>query len=96
MLTKYYNMRSLTESQSNGILCLIGKWKDLLKLKIWGHWQIYVQTMNLLTKMQTIRINKYLPRIIDTDQRGFMKDGYIGSNILITAFNRLCEWKQYC
>ena len=35
-----------------------------------------------LTKRWTIRIRKYLPRIIDTDQRGFMKDHYIGSNIL--------------
>ena len=36
----------------------------------------------LLTEIQTIRINKSLPRIIDADQRGFMKDCYIGSNIL--------------
>ena len=36
----------------------------------------------LLTKIQTIRINVYLPGIIDADQRAFMKDHYIGSNIL--------------
>ena len=36
----------------------------------------------LLTKIQTIIINKYLPKIIDADQGVFMKDHYIGSNIL--------------
>ena len=30
----------------------------------------------------TIRINKYIPRMIYADQRGFMKDHYIDSNIL--------------
>ena len=29
MLNEVYNTRSLTESQSNGILSLIDKWKDL-------------------------------------------------------------------
>ena len=29
-----------------------------------------------------MRINKYLPRIIDADQKGSMKGNYIGSNIL--------------
>ena len=36
----------------------------------------------LLTKRQTIRINKYPPRIIDADQKGFVKDCYISSNKL--------------
>ena len=36
----------------------------------------------LLTKMQTFRINKYLPRIIGADERGFVNDCYIGSNTL--------------
>ena len=31
MLNEVYNTRHLTESQSNGILSLIVKWKDLLK-----------------------------------------------------------------
>ena len=36
----------------------------------------------LLTGVQTIRINQNLPRIIDANQRGLMNDHYIGSNIL--------------
>ena len=36
----------------------------------------------LVTKIQTHRIDKYLPRIIDVDQGGFMKDHNIVSNIL--------------
>ena len=35
MLIEVYNTRSLTESQSNGILSLIDKQKDLLKIKNW-------------------------------------------------------------
>ena len=31
----------------------------------------------LLTKIQAIRIDIHLPRIIDSDERGFMKDFYI-------------------
>ena len=32
----------------------------------------YVQTINVLTKIQTTRINKYLPWITDADQGWFM------------------------
>ena len=46
LLNKVYNTRQLTESQSNGILSLTGKEKDLLKIKIWGHWWFYVWIIN--------------------------------------------------
>ena len=36
----------------------------------------------LLTKIQKSRINKYLPRIIDADQRRLMRDCCISSKIL--------------
>ena len=78
MLNEVYN----SESQSNGILSLIDKEKDLLKIKNWRLLMILCTYYNFLTKIQTIRINKYLPRVKDADQRSFMKDYYTGTNIL--------------
>ena len=70
MLNEVYNTRSLTESQSNKILSLIDKHKELLKVKNWRPLTILCTDYKLLTKIQKIRINKYLPRIIDVGQRG--------------------------
>ena len=36
MLNEVYNTRRVTEYQSNGILSLIDKWKDLSEVKIGG------------------------------------------------------------
>ena len=82
MVNEAHNARSLTESKSNGIPSLIDKWKKRLKIKNWRLLKILGMNYKLLTKLQTIRIDKYFSRTIGADQRGFMKDCYIGSNIL--------------
>ena len=51
----------------------------------------------LLTKIQTVRITKHHPRIIDADQKR-VHEGllYWFKYSRVTVLNRLCESKQYC
>ena len=74
----------LTNDQKRGILNLIPKAdKDLRFLKNWRPVSLLNTDYKILTKALANRIQKVLPKLIQADQVGYMKNRYIGENIRI-------------
>ena len=74
----------LINDQKRGILNLIPKAdKDLRFLKNWRPVSLLNTDYKILTKALANRIQKVLPKLIQADQVGYMKNRYIGENIRI-------------
>ena len=81
-LNEAYNVNSLSETQTQGLITCIPKGnKPKEYLKNW--WPITL--LNTVYKIGTgciaNRIKSFLPKLIHTDQSGFIKDRYIGENL---------------
>ena len=71
----------LSITQKRGILCLIPKKSDPLKLKNWRPISLLNQDYKIMAKLIAERIKICLHNLIDADQSGFLKGRYIGQNI---------------
>ena len=73
---------SLTTLQKQGIISLLPKKDyDLCSLNIWRPLTLLNTDYKIVTKAVANRIKKFLPKIIDCSQTGFIKGRYIGENI---------------
>ena len=77
---------SLSISQKRGIITLIpNAYGDLKELSNWRPISLLNIDYKILTKALAKRIEKYLPKLIDSDQTGFVKGRYIGQNIRLLS-----------
>ena len=77
---------SLSISQRRGIITLIPKADgDLSELSNWRPISLLNIDYKILTKALAKRIEKYLPKLINSDQTGFVKGRYIGQNIRLLS-----------
>ena len=73
---------ALTPDQKRGILNLLPKTdKDLRYLANWRPVSLLNTDYKILTKALALRLQKVIPKIINTDQVGYIKGRYIGENI---------------
>ena len=73
---------NLSDDQKRGILNLPPKQnKDLRYLANWRPVSLLQTDYKILTKALALRLQKVLPKIISSDQVGYIKDRYIGENI---------------
>ena len=78
-----YQQSHLSLTQKEGIITLLPKkGKDPLLIKNWRPISLLNQDYKLATKVIARRIRNVLTYIINTDQTGFIKDRYIGENIV--------------
>ena len=77
-----YENDKLSLTQRRGILSLIPKKSDPLKLKNWRPISLLNQDYKILAKLIAERIKLALPYLIDIDQTGFIKGRFIGQNII--------------
>ena len=76
----------LSISQRQGIISLIPKKnKDPLLLKNWRPITLLNVDYKLATKCIARRLEKVLPHLIERDQTGYIKGGYIGENIRVIS-----------
>ena len=89
MLNSYdaaFQNGSLSISQKRGIITLIPKADgDLKELSNWCPLSLLNIDYKILTKALAKRIEKYLPKLINSDQTGFVKGRYIGQNIRLLS-----------
>ena len=76
-----FDNEELSITQRRGILSLIPKKTNPLKLKNWRPISLLNQDYKILAKLLAERIKICLPHLIDEDQSGFIKGRYIGQNI---------------
>ena len=77
-----FQNESLSISQRRGIITLIQKADgDLKELSNWRPISLLNIDYKILTKALAKRIEKYLSKLINSDQTGFVKGRYIGQNI---------------
>ena len=75
---------TLSNDQKLGVLNLIPKTqKDLQYLSNWRPVSLLQTDYKILTKTLALRLQKVLPKIISTDQVGYIPNRYIGENIRI-------------
>ena len=75
---------TLSNDQKLGVLNLIPKTqKDLRYLSNWRPVSLLQTDYKILTKTLALRLQKVLPKIISTDQVGYIPNRYIGENIRI-------------
>ena len=77
-----FEQGSLSITQRRGVLCLIPKKTNPLKLKNWRPISLLNQDYKILSKLVAERIKPCLHELIDPDQSGFLKGRYIGQNII--------------
>ena len=80
-LQEGYQKGELTGTQRQGILTLIFKTGDPENL---GNWRpnIHVNVdYKLIARALALRLQKVMPKIISTDQNGYIKNRFIGFNI---------------
>ena len=83
---------SLSIGQKQAIISLIPKsGKDLTNIKNWRPISLLNTDYKILTKILANRIKKYLPKLISTDQTGFVPGRYIGTNI-----QKIINISEYC
>ena len=77
-----YNVGSLSIIQKQGVISLLPKaGRDPMWLKNWRPITLLNQDYKLISKVLAFRLKGVLPKIINPDQTGFVKDRYIGENI---------------
>ena len=77
-----YDKYELSISQKQGIITLLPKSdRDIRLLKNWRPISLLNTDYKILTKCLANRLKKVLPVLIHTNQTGFLKNRYIGSNI---------------
>ena len=77
---------SLSVSQRRGIITLIPKADgDLKELSNWRPISLLNIDYKILTKGLAKRTAKHLPKLINSDQTGFVKGRYIGQNIRLLS-----------
>jgi len=77
-----FKNKTLTQEQKIGILNLIPKEnKDLRLLANWRPVSLLNTDYKILTKALAIRLQKVIPKLINSDQVGYIKGRYIGENI---------------
>jgi exonuclease III len=78
-----YINNKLSITQREGLITLIPKKeKDTLLIKNWRPITLLNQDYKLATKAIAKRICSMLPKLIHSDQTGFLKNRYIGENII--------------
>ena len=86
-----YTEKNMSITQRRGILCLIPKKKDPLLLKNWRPLSLLNQDYKIMSKLIAERIKTVIPYLIDYDQSGFLKGGYIDKNIVNKKSTRYFE-----
>ena len=86
--------KTLSNDQRRGILHLIPKsQKDLRYLSNWRPVSLLQTCYKILTKALAIRLQKILPKIVSSDQVGYISGRYIGENIRTIADLMTCSAK---
>ena len=81
-LNEAYNVNSLSETQTQGLITCIPKGnKPKEYLKNWRPITLLNTVYKIGTGCIANRIKSFLPKLIHTDQSGFIKDRYIGENL---------------
>ena len=82
---------SLSVSQRRGVISLIPKNdSDLSELTGWRPITLLTVDYKILAKCIAKRIEPFLPKLIHSDQTGFMKDRFVGQNVRL--LNDLMEY----
>ena len=84
-----------SQNSSRGIITLIEKQlKQLLSIKSWRPLSLLNTDYKLLSKILALRLNKILPRLINKNQSGFLKNRDITDNIM-TLISSLEHCERY-
>ena len=82
-LQSAFQSGTLSPSQRWGMVRLLPKHgKDLLQVRNWRPITILNVDYKLLSKSLALRLKDILPDLVHSDQRGFVKNRYLGDNIL--------------
>ena len=82
IFTIFLDNHSLSDERKRGILNLLPKQnKDLRYLANWRPGSLLQTDYEILTKALALRLQNILPKIISSDQVGYIKGRYIGENI---------------
>lgn len=95
-LNDAYNNCELSVNHRLGIISLIPKKeKDTLYIKNWRPITLLCADYKLASKVIANRLKKFLPKLINPDQCGFVQNRYIGQNIdLLTQIIEYTETNQ--
>ena len=79
-----YDNGALSVSQRRGVITLIpNENTDLRGLSYWRPTTLFNVDYKIASKAIATRIKKFLPKLFNTDQTGFMQGRYIGQNIRV-------------
>ena len=82
-ITHAFNSGELSPSQRRGLIRLVPKKRvDLMKVNRWRPITLLNVQYKLLTKALALRLKEVLPDLVHSDQKGFIKNRYIGDNIM--------------
>lgn len=76
-----YQNGELSETQKRGIITLLDKGKDRTELKNWRPITLLNVDYKILSKVLAERVKKFLPKLINHNQVGYVKGRNIGDNI---------------
>ena len=89
----FHNQGQLSISQRRGVISLIPKEdSSLLDLSNWRPITLLNVDYKILAKVIAERIESSLPKLINSDQTGFVKGRYIGQNVRL--LNDLMEYTK--
>ena len=92
LILRYANEHVLNGSAREGVISLLEKpGKDRLRIINWRPLTMLCCDYKIFAKILANRLQLVLPTIVHTDQKGFIKDRYIGHNLL-----ELLSTLQYC
>ena len=81
LFNNIYEKRKLTNSQKTGVISLVFKKNDPLDLNNYRPITLLNIDTKILAHILAQRVKNVLPKIIHSDQKGFVKNRYIGFNV---------------
>ena len=73
----------LSNSQRQAVITLLDNKKDRALIKNWRPISLLNNDNKILSKVLSLRLIDILPRVVNVNQTGYVKNGFIGENICL-------------